>query len=105
MAPFHHAYTELTADVAPRASRSPGGDQQSRSTVFLTEFEDGHSSRRTAVHKFGPFVHNNAGLLMVAAAQVFASLMNTSVKILHGIDPPVSTLEVRNPPYEFDYFS
>lgn len=37
---------------------------------------------------------NNNGLLLVAASQVFLSLMNLAVKILNEIDPPVSTLEV-----------
>ena len=40
-------------------------------------------------------VRNNTGLLLVASSQAFFSLMNVAVKKLNGIDPPVSTLEVR----------
>lgn len=40
---------------------------------------------------------NNNGLLLVAASQVFLSLMNLAVKILNDIDPPVSTFEVCPP--------
>ncbi|EJD38138.1 DUF6-domain-containing protein [Auricularia subglabra TFB-10046 SS5] len=40
------------------------------------------------------FVENNAGLLMIAFSQFFASLMNISVKYLNGLDPPVPPLEL-----------
>jgi len=43
------------------------------------------------------FFKRNTGLLLVAAAQAFLSLMNVAVKKLNSIDPPVPTLEVRLP--------
>lgn len=39
-------------------------------------------------------VASNAGLLLVAASQLFFSLMNLAVKKLNTIDPPVPALEV-----------
>ncbi|KAJ3500380.1 hypothetical protein NLJ89_g9823 [Agrocybe chaxingu] len=39
-------------------------------------------------------VKANTGLLLVAASQLFFSMMNAAVKQLNSIDPPVSTLEV-----------
>jgi hypothetical protein len=40
------------------------------------------------------FFDENAGLLLVAASQLFASAMNLSVKVLNSLDEPVPTLEV-----------
>ena len=40
------------------------------------------------------FVHENSGLLLIAASQFFFSGMNLSVKLLNGLDEPVPTLEV-----------
>lgn len=40
-------------------------------------------------------VQRNAGLLLVAASQIFFALMNVTVKALNSMDPPVSALEVR----------
>jgi len=37
----------------------------------------------------------NSGLLYVVASQAFFSMMDTAVKKLHRIDPPVTTLQVR----------
>ncbi|CAA7267825.1 unnamed protein product [Cyclocybe aegerita] len=36
----------------------------------------------------------NAGLLLVVASQAFFSMMTTTVKVLHGIDPPISTFQL-----------
>lgn len=44
------------------------------------------------------FVKRNVGLLLILAAQGFFTLMNAAVKKLQGIDPPVSTFEVRISP-------
>ena len=41
------------------------------------------------------FFDVNAGLLLVAASQIFFSAMNLSVKVLNSLDEPVSTFEVR----------
>lgn len=40
------------------------------------------------------FLNVNAGLLLVAASQAFFASMNTAVKKLNNLDPPVSALEV-----------
>ncbi|KAF8259030.1 hypothetical protein EI94DRAFT_1669212 [Lactarius quietus] len=46
---------------------------------------------RTALSSF---FDDNAGLLLVAASQLFVSLMNLSVKVLNGLDEPVPTFEL-----------
>ena len=40
------------------------------------------------------FLNSNAGLLLVASSQAFFAAMNTAVKKLNSLDPPVSALEV-----------
>ena len=40
------------------------------------------------------FFDDNAGLLLVAASQVFVSAMNLTAKVLKSVDEPVPTLEV-----------
>jgi hypothetical protein len=53
------------------------------------------TGRRTAfVSQVLQIVANNKGLLLVAAAQLFFSVMNLMVKKLNSLDPPVPTLEV-----------
>ncbi|KAI0776970.1 drug/metabolite transporter [Trametes elegans] len=49
--------------------------------------------RRFARHCSG-FVDNNAGLLLIAASQVFTSLMGVFVKKLNAVRPPVHPLEL-----------
>ncbi|KAF8258681.1 hypothetical protein EI94DRAFT_1834861 [Lactarius quietus] len=46
---------------------------------------------RTALSSF---FDDNVGLLLVAASQLFVSLMNLSVKVLNGLDEPVPTFEL-----------
>ena len=43
------------------------------------------------------FFDDNAGLLLVAASQIFYSAMSMSVKVLNSLDEPVPTLEVCRP--------
>lgn len=45
--------------------------------------------------RFQGFVDNNAGLLLVALAQLFFAFVNVSVKVLKDVDVPMPTLEVR----------
>ena len=40
------------------------------------------------------FFRDNAGLLLIALSQGFASLMGVFVKKINGLDPPVHPLEV-----------
>jgi len=44
--------------------------------------------------KLNLFVENNAGLLLIAAAHVFFSLMDGLFKELNALDPSVSTLQI-----------
>lgn len=44
--------------------------------------------------KWRAFVANNLGLLLVAASELFFAFMHLAVKILNGIDPPVTSFEV-----------
>lgn len=39
-------------------------------------------------------VSNNVGLLLIVASELFFAFMHLAVKILNGIDPPVTTFEV-----------
>lgn len=45
-------------------------------------------------HGFRDVVQRNTGLLLFVASQAFYSMMDTAVKVLHGIDPPVTTLQL-----------
>lgn len=51
---------------------------------------------RGIVSKCGALYQNNTGLLLVALAGAFASMMSALVKTLNSIDPPVPMLEVRS---------
>jgi hypothetical protein len=44
---------------------------------------------------FGEFYKRNQGLIIIAASQLFFSLMNLCVKVLTVLDKPVPTFEVR----------
>lgn len=63
------------------------------SPLLKTKDAHAHQSgpRRSAVSSF---LDDNAGLLLVAASQLFASAMSLSVKVLNSLDEPVPTLEV-----------
>lgn len=78
---------------------TPGGP--SNSAVGLSsplndvdEEEEIPSKCLSTLSVVSDFMKNNIGLLLVAAAQAFFSFMGVAVKILHRIDPPVSTLQV-----------
>lgn len=81
-----HALSQLTdfvydvEDEALRLPTRPG-------SAFLHRFQ--HVSDSTL-----SFLNVNAGLLLVAASQAFFASMNTAVKKLNNLDPPVSALEV-----------
>jgi drug/metabolite transporter (DMT)-like permease len=44
--------------------------------------------------KFASFVHRNLGLFLIAAAQIFFSMMNLCAKLLSMEDPPIHPLEI-----------
>ena len=72
----------LDASPAPPALRSPPSPRSRHYRSYL---------RRSA-----EFFSGNAGLLLIALSQGFASLMGVFVKKLNGLDPPtVHPLEVR----------
>ena len=72
----------LDASPAPLALRSPPSPRSRHYRSYL---------RRSA-----EFFSGNAGLLLIALSQGFASLMGVFVKKLNGLDPPtVHPLEVR----------
>ena len=48
-----------------------------------------------AARKTRDIVKKNTGLLLIAVAQIFFSSMNVAVKKLNSLDPPVSTMQVR----------
>ena len=49
---------------------------------------------RRHLRRFTAFFRDNAGLLLIALSQGFASLMGVFVKKLNALDPPVHPLEV-----------
>lgn len=93
----------LTPDVtngfvlpnAPGGSNSSGSAAGgvSRADDINGQEETGPKWRATVSLANG-LVKNNVGLLLVASAQAFFAFMGVAVKILHKIDPPVSTLQV-----------
>ncbi|KAJ7576929.1 drug/metabolite transporter superfamily [Mycena floridula] len=46
------------------------------------------------MRQFRQFFNDNTGLLLVACSQAFFAVMNTAVKELNSLSPPVSTLEL-----------
>jgi hypothetical protein len=77
----------------------PGASAKSPSSPPLddiSEEEEVHSKWRVMLVAVNSFVKDNVGLLLVASAQAFFSFIGVAVKILHGIDPPVSTFQVRS---------
>ena len=91
--PSRAAYVSLTPELAdfshlrqitPEVSLASGDDQ----------LEEPQSRWNAAFYSMRAALNNNVGLLQVVTAQVFFSLMNSSVKILNTIDPPVSTIQV-----------
>ena len=62
----------------------------------LRDDSDGQESwNQIAARKTREIVKRNTGLLLIAVAQSFFSSMNVAVKILNSLDPPVSTMQVR----------
>jgi hypothetical protein len=89
----------LTDFVVPGAANAKGpANAATASSPPLDDIgegeEDVHPKWRVMLVAANGFVKNNVGLLLVASAQAFFSFMGVAVKILHGIDPPVSTFQV-----------
>ena len=79
---------------------SPGGDVARPVDMGLLSGCGGRDKDGDGGHWWGAvkgMARKNTGLLLVASAQAFISLMGLSVKELHAIDgPPISMLQVRS---------
>ena len=91
--PIHTSTTLSSSNSHLPASREGPPTPDEISPLLQTKDAHAHQSglRRSALPSF---LDDNAGLLLVAASQLFASAMNLSVKVLNSLDEPVPTLEV-----------
>lgn len=97
-------YTALTPETTtfpPRYITAPVPDESEaiqRHTINETNFPVSETVS-DAVLKYWSglrgFVDNNAGLLLVALAQLFFAFVNVSIKVLKETDNPIATLQVR----------
>ncbi|VDB84597.1 unnamed protein product [Peniophora sp. CBMAI 1063] len=96
-------YTALTPETTvfpPRWVPAPVSEaiQPPFDTTISGSFVSTKGSLHDALHaywdKLRGFVDNNAGLLLVALAQLFFAFVNVSVKVLKEIDVPMPTLEL-----------
>jgi hypothetical protein len=81
------------AIILPQTPISPNHDH----IIFQRScWEQGftHLSNLKLVRWLQELYGNNVGLLIIAASQLFVTLMNLTVKFLNQIDDPVPTLEV-----------
>ena len=100
-------YTALTPETTitfpPRYTSAPAPIQNSpeaawRNTADKLNFIPSITVR-DALHRgleqLHGFVDNNAGLLLVALAQLFFAFVNVSIKVLKEIDSRIATFQVR----------
>ena|ERR1700733_8840389 len=95
--PSRIPYVALTPNLADFSH--PGQFTPASEVSLISEdgrLEESQSRWNAAFSSVRAAVDNNVGMLQVVTAQVFISLMNSSVKILNTIDPPVSTIQVRS---------
>ena len=81
----------------PRFSTIPHFDLASSSTtayIALPAPEAMTPAPPTPKGKFTSFIHQNLGLFLIAAAQMFFSTMNLCAKLLSMGDPPIHPLEI-----------
>ncbi|KAF9005109.1 hypothetical protein BDQ17DRAFT_1240680 [Cyathus striatus] len=92
-----NVYAALTPDHAD-FSQQPRDRPSSPFLETFHENEDVQTSNPsrlcTALGNAKSVVKANTGLLLIVASQAFLSLMNVAVKVLNGIDPPVSPFEL-----------
>ncbi|CAA7267826.1 unnamed protein product [Cyclocybe aegerita] len=67
-----------------------GDDGDSASDLTEAKF----SRTRGALDSVKEVAKRNTGLSLVVGSQAFFSMMNTAVKVLHGVDPPITTLQL-----------
>lgn len=73
-----------------QSSTVEDGASESPRPRFLARF-----NVNVILGKLNLFIESNAGLLLIAAAHVFFTLMDGLFKGLNALDPSVSTLQVR----------
>ncbi|TFK38436.1 hypothetical protein BDQ12DRAFT_683659 [Crucibulum laeve] len=91
------AYTASTpsdADFRTAGSSSAQAEPLRGSSPFPGEEYQALSLHRGVFEKTKEWYDNNTGLLLIVGAQGFFSSMDLAVKKLHGIDPPVTTLQL-----------
>lgn len=87
---------EASGSAGPtRLSFIPAPRTLDRHAEKVSVLKSAQRSVMIAVERCRGLVQSNAGLLLVAAAQAFFALMNTAVKKLNSLEPPVPPLEVR----------
>ncbi|KAG5640858.1 hypothetical protein DXG03_006810 [Asterophora parasitica] len=96
---FCNVYTASTPEGSSFAACSVGTSYQTLVSESPTPqlFEDAATTVggwRASLSAVQGTLKNNAGLLLVMAAQAFFASMNVAVKKLNSIDPPVSTFEL-----------
>ncbi|KZV77770.1 DUF6-domain-containing protein [Peniophora sp. CONT] len=95
-------YTALTPETTtfpPRYTPAPDSDTSEAIRLPTTSSSLSASittSNAIRIYRDGllSFVDNNAGLLLVALAQLFFAFVNVSIKVLKEIDTPIATLQV-----------
>jgi len=85
--PSENAVPNVLNESTPLISRVLRDDPDD---IVLQESWNQRAARKTR-----EIVKKNTGLLLIAVAQSFFSSMNVAVKILNSLDPPVSTMQVR----------
>jgi hypothetical protein len=87
----HAIYTVLAQDAADFAAPS---SPEIALPLTPTQAGQGQCTCPSNANKLRLAFENNKGLLLVAASQAFFALMNTAVKKLNSVDPPVPALEL-----------
>jgi hypothetical protein len=87
--------SRLQSSCDPELLASRGGLAEPDETSPLLRTNHTHRRWHSVRSSVSVFFDDNAGLLLVAASQLFFSGMNISVKWLNSLDEPVPMLEVR----------
>ena len=84
---------DVPASVPPQVSYKPTPPSSSDAAPVSPYLQKWNGLSRFT-RRSREVVENNLGLLRVACAQLFFSLMNVGVKQLNSLDPPVPAVEV-----------
>lgn len=105
-----NTYAALTPEYAnfPHKASIPSSSSRDPLELGHEEFISSEGGVLPRIHRWlasvNEVVQNNTGLLFVLASQAFFASMNVAVKILNGIDPPITALEVCFSPYSVLFF-